>query len=80
VEVKEIINKIGTGRLNPSFKTHREHVTHVQKIKSEKQSSVSCPQCGSPMSLREAKRGQNAGKQFWGCSKFPQCRGIVNIT
>lgn len=79
-EVKEIINKIETGRLNPSFKTHREHITHVQTIKSEKQNGVICPQCGSPMVLREAKSGQNAGKQFWGCSKFPQCRGIVNIT
>jgi len=80
VEVKEIINKIEMGRLSPSFKTHRKHITHVQKIKSEKQNGVVCHQCGSLMSLREAKSGQNAGKQFWGCSKFPQCRGIVNIT
>lgn len=80
VEVKEIINKIETGRLNPSFKTHREHITHVQKIKSEKQNGVICPQCGSLMVLRESKSGQNAGRQFWGCSKFPQCRGTVNIT
>jgi len=79
-EVTEIIKKIETGRLSPSFKTHQEHVTHVQKIKSEKQNGVICPQCGSPMVLREAKSGQNAGKQFWGCSKFPQCRGIVNFT
>lgn len=34
-----------------------------------------CPLCGSAMVLRTAKRGENAGEKFWGCSKFPQCRG-----
>jgi len=39
-----------------------------------------CPQCAAVMVLRTAKQGTNAGKQFWGCSRYPQCRGIVNIT
>ena len=80
VEVKEIINKIETGRLSPSFKTNQEHVIHVQKIKSEKQNGVICPQCGAIMVMRESKNGKSTGKQFWGCSRFPKCRGIVNIT
>jgi len=79
-EVEEIVNRIETGRLSPSLKTHREHVRHVKNIVSEKQGDVTCPQCGAPMVMRESKKGQNAGKQFWGCSRFPQCRGIVNIT
>ena len=29
-----------------------------------------CPMCQSPMKLRTAKRGKNAGSQFWGCSRF----------
>ncbi len=33
-----------------------------------------CPQCGSPLVLRTAKKGNNAGKQFYGCSTFPKCR------
>jgi restriction system protein len=36
VEVEEIISKIKIGRLTPSFKTHREHVTHVKNIVSKK--------------------------------------------
>ena len=36
---------------------------------------VECPTCGSDMILRTAKRGANAGSQFYGCSQFPQCRG-----
>lgn len=35
-----------------------------------------CPKCGSPMVLRTARRGQNAGSSFYGCSRYPQCRGI----
>jgi len=31
------------------------------------------------MVKRIAKQGANAGKAFWGCSDFPQCRGIVPI-
>lgn len=36
----------------------------------------SCPLCGNLMVLRTAKRGANAGKDFWGCSNYPACRGI----
>ena len=38
-----------------------------------------CPKCGSSMIRRTARHGANAGHMFWGCSKFPQCRGIVSI-
>jgi len=33
-----------------------------------------CPKCGSDMVLRTAKKGQNSGKQFYGCSGYPKCR------
>ena len=38
-----------------------------------------CPQCGAAMVLRTAKTGKNEGKQFWGCSADPECKGVVNI-
>lgn len=79
--VNEIINKIETGRLTRSFKTNRQHVKHVKDIVKEKKESISivCLKCSSPMVIREAKSGQNKGSQFWGCSKFPACRGVVSI-
>lgn len=43
------------------------------------ETTVLCPRCGAPMVRRKAGKGQNAGKEFYGCSKFPKCRGIVNI-
>jgi hypothetical protein len=38
-----------------------------------------CPDCSSPMVRRRAARGPRAGREFWGCSRFPACKGIVNI-
>ena len=31
------------------------------------------------MALRTAKKGRNPGEQFWGCTKFPRCRGTRNV-
>lgn len=81
-EVIDIVERIEHGRLTPSFKTNREHGRHVKNIVAEKGNNINpnCPKCGAPMVLREVKKGQNAGKKFWGCTKFPQCRGIMNVT
>lgn len=38
-----------------------------------------CPKCGSAMTKRTARQGANYGKTFWGCTSYPQCRGIVSI-
>ncbi|MCP5187028.1 MAG: restriction endonuclease [Pseudomonadales bacterium] len=35
-----------------------------------------CPRCGNELVKRTARRGDNAGKQFLGCSSFPKCRYI----
>ena len=78
--VDVIVNKIGAGMLTPSFKTNREHVKHVKNIVNEKKKETTCPKCGSPMVLRETKNGPNAGKQFWGCSKFPKCKSVLSVT
>lgn len=37
-----------------------------------------CPRCGSPMILRRAKKGANAGSAFYGCSRYPACRGTIS--
>ena len=79
-EVKQVTSKIEAGRLTPSFKTNREHVKHVKTIVTEKESKQSCPKCGAEMVMRKVKQGQNMGNKFWGCSKFPKCSGVVNVT
>ena len=41
--------------------------------------ALSCPVCAKPMVRRTAKRGANAGGEFWGCAGFPACRGVRPI-
>ncbi len=38
--------------------------------------SMKCPKCGGDLVLRTAKKGENIGKQFYGCSAFPKCRYV----
>lgn len=35
-----------------------------------------CPICSAPMVQRRARRGPAAGERFWGCSRFPGCKGV----
>ena len=51
--------------------------THQNPV-SNAQATPQCPRCHSPMMLRIAKKGKTAGSQFWGCSKYPDCRGTLN--
>lgn len=48
----------------------------AQPVVQGQASAPACPQCGSPMARRTARRGANAGGSFWGCARFPDCRGV----
>ena len=52
--------------------------TAVQRSAASVQAS-SCPLCSKPMARRTAKRGANAGGEFWGCTGYPACRGTRPI-
>jgi len=39
-----------------------------------------CPACGKPMVVRTARKGPNAGKPFFGCSSYPKCKTVKEIT
>lgn len=56
-------------RLNVAYdREFRELLTNPEKR---------CPKCEAPMKLRVAGKGWNAGRQFWGCSRFPRCHFIL---
>ena len=38
-----------------------------------------CPRCSRTMIQQVAQQGANAGKPFWGCPAFPDCRGTLPI-
>jgi hypothetical protein len=94
-QVNEIVSTIEEGRLSRSLKTNWQHNKHVKEIVAGKQfipkiqveksavrndpTAPVCKKCGSIMILRTAKKGENAGNQFWGCSNYPKCRTVVGI-
>ncbi len=51
--------------------------TKVEPVLSIQPATLACPICQSEMVLRTAKRGANAGNTFFGCSKYPLCRGTL---
>jgi restriction system protein len=58
----------------------RERMMAVRLEERDKQqvgpASPVCPECGKPMRKRTAKNGKKAGQPFWGCTGYPECKGI----
>lgn len=48
---------------------------HPPTAKPEVPANPACPICSGTMVKRTAHRGANAGRQFWGCSGYPSCKG-----
>jgi hypothetical protein len=52
------------------------HVAHVRQNKAPMSADARgavCPRCGAEMALRTNRKD---GNSFWGCTKYPACRGI----
>ena len=78
-EVQRIVSMIQSGCLEPSRDTRRQHI-HQIKMRNNPTAGRKCSRCGSPMVLRTARRGSRVGHQFWGCSAYPKCRAVQNIS
>lgn len=74
--VDEAVKAEHVENINQKYK--KEEKKQEPVIQEEQQEMV-CPKCGSALVLRTAKRGENAGNQFYGCSNFPKCRYIQNL-
>ena len=74
-----------TGRLRRLLRHERKRLAEEEgeakhrALFPEAAESPKCPVCGSPMRLRTAKTGTNAGCRFWGCTQYPACRGVREI-
>ncbi len=47
----------------------------ARRRKAVDENAPCCPKCGKPMLLRMQNKGQNQGREFWGCSDYPRCNG-----
>lgn len=72
-------------RLIARVKTERGEMTNAAIAKNTNilaeanAATPPCPVCSKTMVRRSAKRGANAGSQFWGCSGYPACKGTRPI-
>jgi len=89
-EMWRAVEEIEDAQLAKSFRTNREHVENLKSKRSNSSSrtkntrfksvdSLICPRCGNDLILRTAKRGKNAGNQFYGCKSYPRCKYTRNI-
>lgn len=64
-----------------AFRSRKKSDRSDQPDRTDQKKDLSppCPKCGSMMVVRTAKSGKNAGNQFWGCSGYPDCKGVVKL-
>ena len=46
------------------------------EARAQSEDAPPCPECGKPMHRRKARNGKNAGREFWGCTGYPECKGV----
>lgn len=73
---KQIENQLASfreeGGFTEALSAERLAFRAEQNVQSD---APACPKCGKPMIKRVAKKGVNAGKEFWSCSSYPNCDG-----
>lgn len=71
--------QLAAARLTERNRRTRENHT-ARNVSSDMTAQIpTCPLCGKPTVLRTARSGRNAGHPFWGCSDYPECRGVVKV-
>jgi four helix bundle suffix protein len=55
----------------------REKLTSIRvEARAKQEAAPVCPNCGKAMVRRKARTGKNAGQGFWGCTGYPECKGV----
>ena len=58
----------------------REKLTSIRvEARANREAAPVCPECGKAMTRRKARSGKNAGREFWGCTGYPECKGAREI-
>jgi restriction system protein len=78
-QVAEIAEVIQQWAGTVSDEQRRQHVKNLRRNKQAVHvdaGSPACPRCGAAMVLRTSRKD---GSQFWGCPKYPACRGTRQV-
>ncbi|MBO4531212.1 MAG: topoisomerase DNA-binding C4 zinc finger domain-containing protein [Paludibacteraceae bacterium] len=77
---KQIENLLATFREEGGFSEGLTAERLAYRTEQSVQSNApACPKCGKPMIKRVAKKGVNAGNEFWSCSRYPECNGLRKV-
>lgn len=63
------------GMIDVAQKRDLSRITDPTLTVSAVSEPPSCPQCGSGTIKRMARQGSKVGKEFWGCERYPKCKG-----
>ena len=78
-EIVDIRGKLILAASGANSSNHTMYVKQQIARKEERLEKSVCPRCGAPLVVRTAKKGPRAGSQFFGCSRYPDCRYTRNI-
>ena len=74
-----LINGIDLSQMIEVLATSSNDEEQIEEVEDEMpELEPLCPICSREMIKRTAKKGKNAGNTFWGCSQFPNCRGVIS--
>lgn len=66
----------GSSFAKPDDRNQRREAPNASP-QAAKTAAPTCPRCAQSMVRRTARKGSNAGQEFWGCSDYPRCRGTA---
>ena len=66
----------GSSSAKPADRNQEKQARNAA-LQAAKTAAPSCPRCAQSMVRRTARKGINAGQEFWGCSDYPRCRGTA---
>jgi restriction system protein len=69
--------QLATERLRQRVKDRTERSDPTDR--TELPQPPRCPKCGGLTALRTAKAGKTPGSNFWRCTSYPACKGIVPL-
>jgi restriction system protein len=78
-QIPEIVSAIQAWAGTVTEQQRANHVDHLRARKEPvpvEETAPACPLCGTSLVLRIGR----AGTRFWGCSRFPACRGTRQAT
>lgn len=65
-----------TSEVAATYTTTNENTNDI--LNSKESTIPNCPRCGIAMVERTAKKGDNAGKKFYGCPNYPNCKEVIS--